>query len=330
MNSRALERWPATLLLLLLAAFLSGCGAGSPASTAGDEVNMFATSASSGGQAIPVTGFGLEVAGCDPRGTFLNFRLSEALAQDTAAKLAVEFDGRPAQCQHPLGDESILSCTIPPLSMFPVLVVVKMNEAVVAQFSYDGASCPVPVYVPAGQTAPVPLIATNSATAAALATVSSRGGSASTPWVLWPTFTPLPTWPGQPTPTTPASTSTEPSPVLPSPTEPPPTQPQPTEPQPTQPPSTEPPPTQPPSTEPPPTAPPPTSGPRPSPTPKPPPTQKPTPTQKPPPTPKPTNTPRPPHPTEPPTEPPTQPSGSIFNAAWLRPAESPWRLILAA
>ncbi len=332
MKSRALERLPATLLLLLLAAFLSGCNAAPPASAAGDEVNIFATSAPSGGQAIPVTGFGLEVAGCDPRGTFLNFRFSGALAQDSAAKLAVEFDGRPAQCQHPMGDASILSCSIPPLSMFPVLVVVKSNEAVVAQFSYDGASCPVPVYQQAGQTLPVPMIATNSATAAVLATMSSRGGSAPTTWVLLPTFTPLPTLPGQPTSTTPASTLTVP-PAQPSPTEPPTSEPPPTQPQPTEPPPTQPQPTQPPSTEPPPTAPPPTSGPKPSPTQKPPPTEKPSPTQKPPPTQRPTPTPKPPQPTEPPTEPPTQPAAASmprFEAAGLHLAGSPQLITLAA
>ncbi len=335
MKPRALERLPATLLLLLLAAFLPGCNAGPPASPAGDEVNLFGTSVPSGDQLIPVTGFGLEVAGCDPRGTFLNFRLSDALAKDNAAKLAVEFDGRAAQCQHPMGDAWILSCSIPPLAIFPVLVVVKMDEAVVAQFSYDGASCPVPVYQQAGQTLAAPMIATNSATAAALAPMSSRGGSAPTRWVLWPTFTPLPTWPGQPTSTAQASTSTDPPPAQPSPTEPPPTQPQPTQPQPTQAQ-----PTQPQPTEPPPTAPPPTSGPRPSPTHKATPTEKPAPTQKPPPTQRPTPTPKPPDPTEPPpqptdppTEPPTQPAAAsmpVFNAAGLGLAGALPRLTLAA
>ncbi len=330
MKPRAADTLPVTLLLLLLAAFVSGCTAGPPASAAGNEGDSFSSSGSNVEHGIPVTGFGLEVAGCDPRGTFLNFRLSDSLVQDTAAKIAVEFDGRPARCQHPLGDASLLSCTIPPLAMFPVIVVVKMDEAVIAQFSYDGASCPVPIYGQAAQEG-VPLAPTSSATAAALATLASRGGLPPTAGILSQTLTPLPAWTGQPTPTTQPAASTEPPATQPPATQPPPTQPPATQPPPTQPPPTQPPPTQPPATEPPPTSgPQPTTGPRPSPTQKPPPTPRPSPTQKPPPTPKPTHTSAPP-PTQPPaTEPPPTPSGYDLYARGPRLAWSLGQGVVAA
>ncbi len=285
MKPRAAERPPATLLLLLLAALLSGCQASPVVPAGANEGNPSTTSETTLGQAIPVTGFGLEVVSCDPRGTYINFRLSDLLSGDTSARLQVQFNGRAGQCSHPLGDPAILSCSIPALSMFPLLVEVRLDDLLISQFSYDGSLCPLGVHEEAAESAYPPAVLTASATAAGLSATSSGGGPTGSSLTAMPTSTAQPP-------------SVQPPPPQPSATEPPP----PTQPQPTQPPSTEPPPTQPPPTEPPATQPPPATQ-------KPTPTHKPSPTPKPPPTPKPSPTPRPPHPTEPPpTEPPpTQP-----------------------
>lgn len=263
MRARAGAAVPAALLLLLLASLLAGCRAGpaAPAAAAAPQVLRMVTVAPSLGPGIPVTGYALELASCDPKGTFLNLRLSDALRDDGAAQLQVELNGRPAQCHHPLGDTSILSCTIPPLTMFPVLVVVRMDDAVIWQFDYDSALCPVAGQEQGGQNGYVPVMPTPTVAALEQATRSAGGRPAGAQPGSQPTPTPLPTGTLQP----PSAQPSEPPPTEPPPTEPPPTQkseptpkstpthkPQPT-PKPThtdKPPSTEPPPTQPAPTEP--------------------------------------------------------------------------------
>lgn len=272
MRARAGEAVPVALLLLLPAMLLSGCNAGraAPAAAAAPQVLRMVTVAPTLAQGIPVTGAFLELASCDPKGSFLNLRLSDPLTGNGAGQLQVELNGRPAQCHHPLGDTSILSCTIPPLTLFPVLVAVRLDDALVAQFDYDSALCPAPGQEQSGQNGYVPSIPTATGTATEQPGTPAAGKPAASSSGLHATPTPLPTWTGQPLPSEPPST--EPGPTEPPPTEPPP---------PTQPPSTEPPPTQ-----------------------KSEPTPKPTPTHKPAPTPKPTHTDKPPV-----TEPPPTPSG---------------------
>jgi hypothetical protein len=222
-------------------------------------------------QAIPVTGFGLEVASCDPGGTFIDLRLSDGIASDVAARLHVDFNGRSVRCHNPLGDASLLSCSIPPLTVFPVLVGIRMDDTVITQFSYDRALCVVNVPGQPEATAYPPLIL--AITPSSTVILPTR-----TP-TRHPGHTPAATWTTEPPPTEPSATE---PPV----TEPPVTEPPVTEPPPTEPPATQPPPTQPPSTDPPATDPPATEAP----------TQ---PEQTQPPRP-PTHTARPPRPTDPP------------------------------
>jgi hypothetical protein len=216
------------LLLLALAALTSGCDAGSPIPAAAQGAVASATVAATPAEGIPVTGFALEVASCDPNGSFLNFRLSHPLPDAIAARLRVEINGRSARCTNPLGDPSILSCTIPPLTMPPALVVVKMQDVVINQFPYDNSICPVGLQVQITQTAEPPTLPPASSTAPWLPpTKSSQAGL---PVNRSPIVTPTnaPSW----LPT-----------LAPAPqTEPPATEPPPTQPPSTQPPATEPPP----------------------------------------------------------------------------------------
>jgi len=278
MKPRAGRILPATLLLLALAALASGCNASPSVSAAGQEGVPFTTFPPTLGVGIPVTGFGLEIAGCDPRGSFINFRLSDPVSGNTATQLQVEFSGRSALCNNPLGDASVLSCSIPSLTVFPTLVVIRMDDVVITEFTYDGTACAVDLPALGAQTVYPSSIPTTTATDSGLPATFSVERLPTTMPTLWLTLTALPTWTGQPTPT----------------------EPPPTEPPVTEPPATEPAPTDPPATEPPPTDPPPT------------PDSKPAPTHRATPTHKPTITPKPPHPTEPPpTEPPPTPSGDL-------------------
>jgi hypothetical protein len=82
----------------------------------------------------------MDVSSCDPAARYINFRLSEPSAWEDAA-LKVELNGNPAECNMLTGSASILSCRIPAATMFPLLVVVRLDEVVISHFTYNGALC---------------------------------------------------------------------------------------------------------------------------------------------------------------------------------------------
>jgi len=302
---------------------------------------------------IPITGgsvstspLTMNVASCDPVASYINFRLGDQPPAETAAKLRVELNGNWAECRIAPGNPSVLSCTIPVTTLFPVLVVVRLDDAVLTHFTYDGSLCSAAPTRGPNESAATALPTT--ATVVGLPTLSpSTPTPQRTPTTLptstpqptstqYPTATPPPTL-VPPTPTkqytptplpptataaptsTPRPTSTlaptsTPRPTStpgPTPTPRPTNTPRPTPTHaPTNTPKPSPPPTEPPPTEPPPTQPPPTEPPPTQPPPTEPPPTQPPPTEPPPPPPTdPPATQPPPPPPPPPTDPPpTQPS----------------------
>jgi hypothetical protein len=90
---------------------------------------------------------------CDLGANLINFRMVEPVPDLTDKTLMVEIADLETTCAVNPTNPSLLTCTIPPLVTFPARVVVRLDGALVNDFSYEGIGCdelttPVPTTTP--------------------------------------------------------------------------------------------------------------------------------------------------------------------------------------
>jgi hypothetical protein len=90
---------------------------------------------------------------CDLGANLISFRMVEPVPDLTDKTLMVEIAGRESACAVNPTNPSLLTCTIPELVTFPARVVVRLDGAVVNDFTYDGTGCdelttPIPTTTP--------------------------------------------------------------------------------------------------------------------------------------------------------------------------------------
>src|SRR5687767_14643388 len=78
---------------------------------------------------------------CDLGSNLVSFRMVEPLTDLTDKALTVEIADTETNCSVNPTNPSLLTCTIPPLVIFPASVVVRLDDAVVNDFTYEGIGC---------------------------------------------------------------------------------------------------------------------------------------------------------------------------------------------
>jgi len=78
---------------------------------------------------------------CDLGSNLVSFRMVEPLTDLTDKTLTVEIADTETNCSVNPTNPSLLTCTIPPLVIFPASVVVRLDGAVVNDFTYEGIGC---------------------------------------------------------------------------------------------------------------------------------------------------------------------------------------------
>ena len=94
-----------------------------------------------------------EVTMCDLAVDLINFRMVEPVPDLSGKDLSVEIAGQHRFCTVNQVNTSLLTCTLPAVMTFPLRVVVRLNGAVVNDFTFDGLGCakiatPFPTLVP--------------------------------------------------------------------------------------------------------------------------------------------------------------------------------------
>ena len=78
---------------------------------------------------------------CDLAVDLINFRMVEPVPDLTGKELSVEIADQRHFCTINQVNTSLLTCTLPAELTLPLRVVVRLNGAVVNDFSYDGGAC---------------------------------------------------------------------------------------------------------------------------------------------------------------------------------------------
>jgi hypothetical protein len=78
---------------------------------------------------------------CDVASNLINFRLVASAPDLTAGELQVQIADLPSSCFVNPVNTSLLTCTIPPGIFFPARVVVRLDNALVNDFVYNGLGC---------------------------------------------------------------------------------------------------------------------------------------------------------------------------------------------
>jgi len=82
-----------------------------------------------------------EVTTCDPSRLSINFRMVESPPDLTDKDLEVQIADQEASCFVNSVNPSLLTCTITDYVTFPVIVVVRLDGAVVNEFPLSGSGC---------------------------------------------------------------------------------------------------------------------------------------------------------------------------------------------
>jgi hypothetical protein len=82
-----------------------------------------------------------EVTMCDLAVNLINFRLVESVPDLTGKTLAVQIADQESTCAVNPSNTSLLTCTIPASVNFPARVVVRLDGAVMNDFTFDGRGC---------------------------------------------------------------------------------------------------------------------------------------------------------------------------------------------
>lgn len=82
-----------------------------------------------------------DVTMCDVAISLINFRMIEPVPDLAGKDLEVRIAGQRTTCAVNAVNTSLLTCTIPPSVTFPAQVVVRLDNAVVNDFIFDGLGC---------------------------------------------------------------------------------------------------------------------------------------------------------------------------------------------
>ena len=82
-----------------------------------------------------------DVTMCDVAADLINFRMAEPVPDLTGKALDVQIAGQQSSCDINPVNTSLLTCTIPPSVTFPARIVVRLDGAVVNDFTYSGLGC---------------------------------------------------------------------------------------------------------------------------------------------------------------------------------------------
>ncbi|HSL44740.1 MAG TPA: hypothetical protein VK897_14990 [Anaerolineales bacterium] len=82
-----------------------------------------------------------DVSMCDVASNLINFRMVESAPDLSVNELEVEIADQNTNCSVNPVNTSLLTCTIPPGVLFPARVVVRLDDAVVNDFIFNGVGC---------------------------------------------------------------------------------------------------------------------------------------------------------------------------------------------
>jgi hypothetical protein len=82
-----------------------------------------------------------DVTMCDVAISLINFRMVEPVPDLAGKDLEVRIAGQRTTCAVNPVNTSVLTCTIPPSVTFPAPVVVRLDNAVVNDFTFNGLGC---------------------------------------------------------------------------------------------------------------------------------------------------------------------------------------------
>jgi hypothetical protein len=90
---------------------------------------------------------------CDIGGNLISFRMVQPAPDLTGKTITVEIAAQESTCYVNQSNPSLMTCTIPADVTFPASVVVRVNEAVANEFTYEGIGCarlttPIPTTTP--------------------------------------------------------------------------------------------------------------------------------------------------------------------------------------
>jgi hypothetical protein len=71
----------------------------------------------------------------------INFRMIEPVPNLTGRSLEVQIAGQDSTCATNPVNTSLLTCTLPRAVTFPIQVVVRLDDSVVNDFSFNGLGC---------------------------------------------------------------------------------------------------------------------------------------------------------------------------------------------
>jgi hypothetical protein len=78
---------------------------------------------------------------CDLAGDLINFRMVEPVPNLNGKDLQVQIADRKTSCYINDVNPSLLTCRLPGTVIFPARVVVRLDNAVADDFTYDGGGC---------------------------------------------------------------------------------------------------------------------------------------------------------------------------------------------
>jgi len=78
---------------------------------------------------------------CDTGLQFINFPIDPSAPALAGRNLSVSLNGNPVKCEVASNNSSVLSCTLLKGTVFPLTVSVKLDDAEVNHFTFDGAIC---------------------------------------------------------------------------------------------------------------------------------------------------------------------------------------------
>ena len=103
-----------------------------------------ATVAATATETISPTGSPLftgRITMCDTGGNLISFRLVDPPPDLTGKIVTIEIAGQENSCEVNPVNPSLMTCTMPPELIFPVSVIVRLDDVVVNELTLDGIGC---------------------------------------------------------------------------------------------------------------------------------------------------------------------------------------------
>lgn len=82
-----------------------------------------------------------EITMCDRTANLVNFRLFNDIDKNILDNMQIELGGEPVTCSVNKGNSTLLTCSLPPLMVFPTKVRGIINGTEVNSFDFDGTDC---------------------------------------------------------------------------------------------------------------------------------------------------------------------------------------------